>query len=168
MTGHRRFSIPTSTASTRRRYRYTAPDGSVYLIDKHAGVQSVQCINGQSLSFDANGISHSDGTGVAFSSRRPEPHHRDCRSHGQQPSVQLRQQRRSDPARRYGQPEDRLRVRLPVTASSRSTTRAALRRCATSTTRTAAHRQHRRGEARRSPITTTWSPKGNRHRPARQ
>ena len=49
-----------------QQYRYTAPDGSVYIIDKNAGVQSVQCINGQSLSFDANGISHSDGAGVAF------------------------------------------------------------------------------------------------------
>ncbi|MGH8547581.1 MAG: putative Ig domain-containing protein [Methylococcales bacterium] len=47
-------------------YRYTAPDGSVYLIDKVQGVQSVQCNNGQTLSFGPNGISHSGGRSVGF------------------------------------------------------------------------------------------------------
>lgn len=48
-------------------YRYTAPDGSVYLIDKVQGLQSVQCNNGQTLTFGPNGISHSGGNSAGFS-----------------------------------------------------------------------------------------------------
>jgi YD repeat-containing protein len=49
-----------------RQYQYTTPDGSIYTIDKYDGVKSVQCANGQSLSFDRNGVAHSDGNGAAF------------------------------------------------------------------------------------------------------
>jgi len=49
-----------------RAYRYTTPEGNVYLIDKVNGVQQVQCTNGQTLTFGPDGIDHSGGKSVAF------------------------------------------------------------------------------------------------------
>jgi len=49
-----------------RAYRYTTPEGNVYLIDKIAGVQQVQCASGPTLTVTPNGIAHSDGKGVTF------------------------------------------------------------------------------------------------------
>jgi YD repeat-containing protein len=47
-------------------YRYTAPDGTVYRIDKVDGVKEVKCLTGPTLTFGPNGVSHSTGSGVGF------------------------------------------------------------------------------------------------------
>ena len=49
-----------------RAYRYTTPEGNVYLIDKYDGVQQVQCTTGQTLTFGPDGIQHAGGKAVAF------------------------------------------------------------------------------------------------------
>jgi len=49
-----------------RTYRYTTPEGNVYLIDKFDGVQQVQCTTGQTLTFGPDGIQHAGGKAVAF------------------------------------------------------------------------------------------------------
>lgn len=49
-----------------RTFEYTAPDGSVFIIDTFAGVQQVRCTNGPTLTVGANGITHSLGIGVTF------------------------------------------------------------------------------------------------------
>ena len=50
-----------------RVYRYTAQDGTVYLIDKFDGVKQVQCTTGPTLTIGPNGITHSTGKGISFS-----------------------------------------------------------------------------------------------------
>ena len=47
-------------------FEYTAPSGDVYVIDKHAGVQSVRDTNGNTLTIGPSGITHSSGVGVTF------------------------------------------------------------------------------------------------------
>lgn len=49
-----------------RTFLYTAPDGTVFTIDKVNGVQSVQCTNGPTLTFGPSGITQSLGKSVAF------------------------------------------------------------------------------------------------------
>lgn len=49
-----------------RTYRYTTPEGNVYLIDKFDGVRQVQCTTGQTLTFGPDGIQHAGGKAVAF------------------------------------------------------------------------------------------------------
>jgi RHS repeat-associated protein len=49
-----------------QQYRYTSKDGSVYLIDKTAGVQKVQCSNGMAITVTPGGIRHDSGGGVTF------------------------------------------------------------------------------------------------------
>ncbi|MCE7980699.1 MAG: tandem-95 repeat protein [Caldilinea sp. CFX5] len=47
-------------------YRYTAPDGTIYRIDKAAGLQSIECTTGATLTFGPNGIVHSTGQGLTL------------------------------------------------------------------------------------------------------
>src|SRR5262249_7548800 len=47
-------------------FLYTTPEGRVLTIDKTAGVQSLRDLNGNTLTFGLNGISHSSGKGIAF------------------------------------------------------------------------------------------------------
>ena len=49
-----------------RVYRYTTAEGTAFTIDKFAGVQEVECTNGQTLTYTAGGILHSAGKGVTF------------------------------------------------------------------------------------------------------
>jgi RHS repeat-associated protein len=47
-------------------FLYTTPDGTEFTIHRTNGVQSVQCTNGQMLTFSQSGITHSAGKGVTF------------------------------------------------------------------------------------------------------
>lgn len=49
-----------------QQYRYTSKDGTVFVIDKTAGVQQVQCTNGVALTVTPTGISHDAGRGALF------------------------------------------------------------------------------------------------------
>ena len=48
------------------RYRLTTQDGTVYIIHKTNGVESITEPNGSKITFTANGITHSDGKNIAF------------------------------------------------------------------------------------------------------
>lgn len=48
------------------RFRYTSVDGQIIDIDRTKGVEKVQDTNGNSLTFGANGITHSSGKSIAF------------------------------------------------------------------------------------------------------
>ena len=48
------------------RYRLTTQDGTVYIIHKTNGVESITEPNGSKITFTANGITHSDGKKIAF------------------------------------------------------------------------------------------------------
>ncbi|MBY0276502.1 FG-GAP-like repeat-containing protein [Candidatus Binatia bacterium] len=49
-----------------RRFRYTSPTGQKIVIDRLGGVESVTDPNGNGLTFDAFGITHTSGKSVAF------------------------------------------------------------------------------------------------------
>ncbi len=49
------------------RFRYTAPDGTQYVLSRSAGVESVRDANANQLTIGPGGITHSNGTGVSFS-----------------------------------------------------------------------------------------------------
>ncbi len=48
------------------RYRLTTQDGTVYIIHKTNGVESITEPNGSKITFTANGITHSDGKNITF------------------------------------------------------------------------------------------------------
>ncbi|NGX17232.1 FG-GAP-like repeat-containing protein [Wenzhouxiangella sp. XN24] len=48
------------------RFRYTAPNGTQYVISRSDGVESVVDRNGNTLYFEADGIFHSSGASIAF------------------------------------------------------------------------------------------------------
>ncbi|NQU09335.1 RHS repeat protein, partial [bacterium] len=47
-----------------QRWKLTTPDGSVFVIDEVDGMESITDPNGNSLTYDPTGITHSDGTGL--------------------------------------------------------------------------------------------------------
>jgi RHS repeat-associated protein len=47
-------------------FRFTDEQGSVFIIDQKAGVRSVTDLNGNKLTINSDGITHSSGKGVAF------------------------------------------------------------------------------------------------------
>jgi RHS repeat-associated protein len=49
-----------------QRFQYTSPEGTVFVINKTTGVESVRDRYGNTLTFNANGIIHSAGASVTF------------------------------------------------------------------------------------------------------
>ena len=45
---------------------YTTPDGRVFTIDRDEGVQQIRDLNGNTVTFGPNGITHSSGKGITF------------------------------------------------------------------------------------------------------
>jgi RHS repeat-associated protein len=48
------------------RFKYTRPDGTVYLISMQNGLESITDVYGHAISYDHNGIHHSSGVGITF------------------------------------------------------------------------------------------------------
>ncbi len=47
-------------------FKFTAEDGTVFVIDQHAGLQSIQDTNNNTVTVNAGGIVHSNGKSIAF------------------------------------------------------------------------------------------------------
>ncbi len=55
-----------STVYNPDRYRLTAEDGTIYIINQNTGLESITDTNGNQLTFGPNGIIHSSGKSVTF------------------------------------------------------------------------------------------------------
>ena len=50
-----------------QRFQLTAADGTIYILNRQTGLESIQDTNGNTITFTANGIIHSAGKSVLFS-----------------------------------------------------------------------------------------------------
>src|SRR5690606_9539536 len=48
------------------KYKLTTEDGTVYIINANTGVESITDVNGNVITFDEDGIYHSDGKSIVF------------------------------------------------------------------------------------------------------
>lgn len=60
------YSLSSFDVSNPTRYRLTKQDGTIYIIHKTNGVESITDPNGNKITFTKNGITHSDGKNVTF------------------------------------------------------------------------------------------------------